>query len=180
MEDLQAKVKSERSVLEKIMGYVPLYHGYKEKELRRESDKILRNFIFQNLDESTQNLKKTQTELVDSDKMKFAGLVDKTITKCDTISQRINHAESGYSGFWDATKIKEDDLDKLYELDEGIAELSLGTKESTKEFLTSSKSIESENTFNPLENKITYNLERIEDQLSKRHALLHGYGEMNG
>ena len=179
MEDLHAKVKSERSVLEKIMGYIPLYHGYKEKELRRESDKILRNFIFQNLNESTQNLKKTQTELVDSNKIKFAQNLDKTITKCDTVAQRINRAESGYSGFWDATKINENDLDKLYELDEGIAELSFGTKESTREFLTSSKSIESENTFNPLENKISYSLERIEDQLSKRHALLHGFGEMN-
>lgn len=179
MEDLQAKVKSERSVLEKIMGYVPLYHGYKEKELRRESDKILRNFIFQNLNESTQNLKKTQTALVDSDKIKIAGLVDKTITKCDTVAQRVNRAESGYSGFWDATKINEKDLDKLYELDEGIAQFSLGTKESTNEFLRLSNSIETENTLNPIQHKISYNLEQIEDQLSKRHALLHGYGEMN-
>ena len=47
MEDYRVKVKTQKSTLEKIMGYIPLYHGYKEKELRRESDKILRNFIFQ-------------------------------------------------------------------------------------------------------------------------------------
>lgn len=30
----------------------------------------------------------------------------------DTISQRVNRAPLAYSGFWDAIKIKEDDLDK--------------------------------------------------------------------
>ena len=180
MEDYRVKVKTQKSTLEKIMGYIPLYHGYKEKELRRESDKILRNFIFQNLSESTQNLKKTQSKLVDSEKIIFAKSLDKSITKCDTISQRINHAESGYSGFWDAIKIKEDDLDKLYELDEGIAEVSLSTKESTNEFLKTLNNIQTEDTFNPIHNEISYNLERIENQLSKRYSLLHGYGEMNG
>jgi len=179
MEDQRAKVKSQKSTLEKIMGHIPLYHGYKEKELRRESDKILRNFIFQNLNDSTLNLKKTQSELVNSDKITLAKFLDKSITKCDTVSQRINHAESGYSGFWDAIKITEVDLDKLYELDEGIAEFSMHTKESTNEFLKQSNSIEIENTFNQIQNLILHNLERIEEQLSNRHALLHGYGGMN-
>ena len=31
--DYLGKVKGERSLLEKIMGYVPGYRGYKEKEL---------------------------------------------------------------------------------------------------------------------------------------------------
>ena len=179
MEDYRVKVKTQKSTLEKIMGHIPLYHGYKEKELRRESDKILRNYIFQNLSESTQNLKKTQSKLVSSDKIPFAKSLDQSITKCDTISQRINHAESGYSGFWDAVKIKENDLDKLYELDEGIAEVSLSTKESTNEFLKISNNIQTEDIFNSTNNEISYNLERIEDQLSKRYSLLHGYGEMN-
>lgn len=176
MEDYRVKVKTQKSTLEKIMGYVPLYHGYKEKELRRESDKILRNYIFQNLSESTQNLKKIQSKLVDSDKIPFAKSLDKSITKCDTLSQKINHAESGYSGFWDAVKIKESDLDNLYELDEGIAEVSLGTKESTNEFLKVLNNIQTEDTFNPVHDEVSYNLERIEAQLSKRYSLLHGYG----
>ncbi len=40
--DYLGKVKGERSLLERIMGYVPGYHGYKEKELRRESDRLVR------------------------------------------------------------------------------------------------------------------------------------------
>ena len=40
--DYLGKVKGERGLLEKIMGYIPGYHGYKEKELRRESDRLVR------------------------------------------------------------------------------------------------------------------------------------------
>ena len=40
--DYLGKVKGERGLLEKIMGYVPGYKGYKEKELRRESDRLVR------------------------------------------------------------------------------------------------------------------------------------------
>ena len=38
-EDYLKKVKRERGLLEKIMSYIPGYRGYKEKELRRESDR---------------------------------------------------------------------------------------------------------------------------------------------
>jgi hypothetical protein len=40
--DYMGKVKGERGLLEKIMGYIPGYKGYKEKELRRESDRLVR------------------------------------------------------------------------------------------------------------------------------------------
>jgi len=33
--DYLEKVRGERGLLERIMGYIPGYRGYKEKELRR-------------------------------------------------------------------------------------------------------------------------------------------------
>jgi len=180
MEDYRVKVKTQKSALEKIMGYVPLYHGYKEKELRRESDKILRNFIYQNLSESTKNLKKIQNTFTDADKINFAKSMDKSITKSDTVSQRINHAESGYSGFWDTIKIKESDLDNIYQIDEGIAEVSLTTKAITNEFLKSINDIQTDDIFNSTHSEIMSNLEIIEEQLSNRHSMLNGFGELDG
>jgi hypothetical protein len=40
--DYLAKIKEERTLTEKIIGYIPGYRGYKEKELRRESDRLVR------------------------------------------------------------------------------------------------------------------------------------------
>ncbi|MGB9842126.1 MAG: hypothetical protein ACPLKZ_05305, partial [Candidatus Bathyarchaeales archaeon] len=40
--DYLEKIKGERTLLEKIMSYIPGYSGYKEKELRRESDRLVR------------------------------------------------------------------------------------------------------------------------------------------
>ena len=42
MGDLYERVSEDRSWLEKIVGKIPGYKGYKEKEMRRESDKLLR------------------------------------------------------------------------------------------------------------------------------------------
>lgn len=171
VEDLQAKVRSQRSVLEKIMGYVPLYHGYKEKELRRESDRILRKHIFEILDNAKRNLKKSQTGLVENDKIEYAQKTDKLITICETLSQRINHAESGYSGFWDAVKIKEDHLDRLYEIDSEIATAS----EDIKNFIeTLPSQIAEDNAISENYSKINGKLEALDKILSKRHEFLRG------
>ena len=43
MPDVVEKVKEERSLSEKILSYIPGYSGYKEKELRRETDKLVRD-----------------------------------------------------------------------------------------------------------------------------------------
>lgn len=40
--DYVKEVHEERGILERIMGYIPGYRGYKEKELRRESDRLVR------------------------------------------------------------------------------------------------------------------------------------------
>ena len=36
------KIRGEMGLMEKIMRYIPGYRGYKEKEIRRESDRLIR------------------------------------------------------------------------------------------------------------------------------------------
>ncbi len=40
----------------------------------------------------------------------------------DRVSERINHADYGYSGFFDAVKVEERELDRLYDFDVRILE----------------------------------------------------------
>ena len=42
MDDLLEKAKSQQGKLEEMASKLPIYAGYKEKELRRETDRILR------------------------------------------------------------------------------------------------------------------------------------------
>jgi len=170
MKDLQAEVREQKSQLEKIMKYIPLYHGYKEKELRRESDRLLRNHIFEILSDAKKNLKKSQNEFLENDQIGTAKNLDKVISYFDTVSQKINHAEAGYSGFWDAIKIKENDLEKLYQIDEKIADIAEKAKNQTPN-LSKNKS----KTLDDLQHSV----ETIEIEIENRKRFLKGFGELN-
>ena len=155
--------------------YIPLYHGYKEKEIRRESDRILRNYIFETLRDSIENLKKSQNILTDTDKIDLANKINKIIVEYDTVAQKINHAESGYFGFWDSVKIKEKDLDNLYELDKTITTICEKIKKASNEFFSIIKSSNA-NDVDAKSLKSLENIEPLEAQVSKRKLLLHGIG----
>ena len=170
MEDLFSKVKSKRSPLERIMSYIPLYHGYKEKELRRESDRILRVHIYQILSDAKQAIKKTQIKLVKNKQTEIAKSMDELITKCDTISQKINRAEGGYSGFWDATKIKETELERLYQIDAALASTAEKVKQEVKVMLEKS----SEQSF-AINDDIIQSIESFDEQMTSRTELLRGF-----
>jgi len=118
------KVREERGLLEKIMGYIPGYKGYKEKELRRESDRLVRM-------EAVNRLKAAKTAL----RRKFANPLivqklssedawrfDTLMARLDRATQRIDRAVAGYAGMFDAIKVKEDKLDTVIEHDLGCIE----------------------------------------------------------
>lgn len=175
MEDLRIKTRGQLDRLEKIMLRVPLYHGYKEKELRRESDSLLRNHVYQNLLDTKQNLKKKQSQLIENDQMDLAKKTDKIIVICDTVAERIHHAEGGYSGFWDAIKIKEKELDEMYQFDMDIAVIADATKTDSKELVAGSTSEEMK--VDDQLSVITQKIDSLDEKITARTDLLNGYGD---
>src|SRR5213083_3468858 len=61
------RVKSQTGILEKIELLVPGFHGYKEKEMRRESDKLIRNQIYQKLSDAEAQAKDIYRALVNQE-----------------------------------------------------------------------------------------------------------------
>ena len=43
--DLYTETKSQMRLSERIAAFIPGFRGYKEKEIRRESDRLLRNHL---------------------------------------------------------------------------------------------------------------------------------------
>jgi len=46
MSSLKKRVSEDRSVWERLLSFFPDYRGYKDKELLRETDKLVREGIF--------------------------------------------------------------------------------------------------------------------------------------
>ncbi|MEM2872870.1 MAG: hypothetical protein QXD82_01730 [Nitrososphaerales archaeon] len=127
------KAKSETAMLEKMMLFIPGFRGYKLKELRRESDKLLRDKIYKALVETRDDLKETYRRLVEARVTEAWDDTDRLIAKFDRISERINHAEYGYAGFFNVKKVREPDLDRMIKFDLSLFEKVDDIKKSVSE-----------------------------------------------
>jgi len=114
------KAKEEMRLSERILAELPGFRGYKEKELRRESDKLIRNHLYLRLTEARKDLKEIFQKLSDNRLLEVLPDMDRFIMRFDRISEKINHASYGYAGFFNIVKVEEEKLDKMTEFDKGL------------------------------------------------------------
>ena len=125
------KVKRERGLLERLLSLVPGYHGYKERELRRETDRLVRMAAATRLRHAKDAINRSLTPFA---MMRLSGedmfIVDSLITRLDRVTQRIDKAVAGYAGLYDAVKVREDKLDAVIEHDLMLVEKAEAIKEA--------------------------------------------------
>ncbi len=114
------RIKGERGGLESFLGKVPGYKGYKEKEMRREADSLVRGALVRDFTEQLNRLTPIQNALTDNGAIDLSGRVGAVKTALQTLVDRIRNAAQGYSGFFDAVRVKEDELDKLEQFDQQL------------------------------------------------------------
>jgi hypothetical protein len=114
------RIKSERGRLESFLGKLPGYKGYKEKEMRREADTLLRNALVRDFSEQLNRLTPIQNTLIDNGAIELMEPLGAVKTALQTLIDRIRNAAQGYAGFFDAVRVKEDDLDKLEQFDQQL------------------------------------------------------------
>ena len=128
--DYLGKVKEERGLLEKIMGYIPGYRGYKEKELRRESDRLVRMEVVNRLRAAKTSFRRNFAspsavqKLSGDDTYRFEAFT----ARLDRVTQRIDRAVAGYAGMFDAIKVKENKLDSVIQYDASLIEKAEAVK----------------------------------------------------
>ncbi len=120
MSDLYDRVSDERSWLEKLIGKIPGYKGYKEKEMRRESDKLLRETIATQMAAQRQRMDDLQKQLISAGRFEYLDEMGNATVKLQTFIDRVQKASYGYAGLFDAVRVKEDDLDRLYDFDQQL------------------------------------------------------------
>src|SRR4030067_988305 len=115
--DWYSEAKSQMRLGERIVAAIPGFRGYKEKELRRESDKLIRNHLYLKLSESKDDLKTVFQKLSDRRYFDVLTDMDRLMAKVDRVVEKVNHASYGYSGFFDIVKVKEENLDRMIDFD---------------------------------------------------------------
>ena len=120
MDDLRDAVSDARGTLETLAGKIPGYHGYKEKEMRREADKLLRMHLSQRFQEQRTKLSNVQNQLASEGKLEHMGLLERTMLQLQLLIDRLKVAEYGYAGLFDAVRVQEEQLDALYTYDNAL------------------------------------------------------------
>jgi hypothetical protein len=110
-----------RGIIEWMMKYVPGYRGYVEKETRREADKLLREHLAGRLRQGKEKIQDVRDKLVEESKLERLDDVDRVDLVFENVVDRLGFASYGYAGFFDAARVDEEALDRLYEYDEALA-----------------------------------------------------------
>jgi hypothetical protein len=120
--DMYDKIEGESSFLGDLASKIPGFDGYMERSRRREADQLIRSTIASRLEESRLQLSSVHQELgrdivraVD-----YAEALGRADTKLMGLIGKIKDAPEGYAGFFDAVKVQEDDLARVYAFDESM------------------------------------------------------------
>lgn len=122
MNDLFQKITDSKGLLEKLVGMVPGFKGYIEKEQRRDADKLLRDTIAARYGAQLDRLAMCQTQLLSSGGIEYVDDIQDAVTRLQRFCDMVKTAERGYAGFFDAVKVKETELAKLYAFDNALLE----------------------------------------------------------
>jgi len=115
-----ARAREDVGLLQKLMEYFPGYKGYRNKEMLRETDRRVRETIYERLIEVLNILKQALRHLVFAD-LEAAKNMDRIITRVEGLAEKVRHAEYGYQPFMSHIRIGKKQLRAMLRYDANIA-----------------------------------------------------------
>ena len=117
MSDLFDKVTGQMDFVKKLASYIPGFSGYVERQNRRAADKLLRESVADRFEELWKRTSNIQTDMVNEGMIALIDDMEQAAIQLRTFTDKIRTATYGYAGFFDAVKIKETELEQLYQYD---------------------------------------------------------------
>ncbi len=120
MDDLYSRIVRERGSLEDLFARLPGFRGYMEMSARRQADRMMREYVAQQIGLQLQRLPQIEKQLLDAGGLKYMSHTRSAKTKFQTFIDRIATDTPGYSGFFDANKVTSEDLQVVYAFDNAL------------------------------------------------------------
>ena len=122
MGDVFEKIQGGRSGLEKLLGIIPGWGGYQERQNRRKADQVLRQTLATKLTGQRKRLDVAQKDLISNGRLDLVDDIGSAVTQLQTFGDRVRLASYGYSGMLDAVKINQSELEQMYNFDVALFE----------------------------------------------------------
>lgn len=124
IEKIVQKVGADMDPFKKILNVIPGFKGYIQRQSRRDSDKLLRDTVALRFEEQWQRVSALQRDFISQGEITYVDDLESAAIKLRSFADRIRRATRGYSGLFDATKINESELNKIYQYDAAMLELA--------------------------------------------------------
>jgi len=128
--DIRDRIERDENAFQRLMKDIPGFDGYREREIRRTADKLLRERLVEQLDSVRDALKDVTRRWAKAGNLQALPDIDRLSRLMGKVRDNIRFADYGYTGFFDAVKIGEDDLDRLYAHDVSLQEHIDGCKQA--------------------------------------------------
>jgi len=158
---------------ERLLAEIPGFRGYKQKELRRESDKLIRNDLSMKLTAARTSFKTVFQRMSDNRQLDVLTDMDRLGAKFDRVIERVSHASYGYTGFFDVVKIQEAALDRMTNFDNQLVDQVNTIATQVDAFKTDVSKQNFSNAKDRVQN-LTDAVETLDDTLSKREEVIMG------
>ena len=167
------KVQASEKPLERLMLIIPGYRGYKLREQRREADRIVRDYIYTALEHSRDDLMSCFQSLADAKVNELIEPMNRLIARLDTVAEKINRASYGYSGFFDAIKVEEPELENMLAYDTQLMDLVRKINDAAASFKTDLKQGKLENA-RTNQQGLDASIDTLETAFEQRRTVIEG------
>ena len=116
------EARSRRNWLERLGEKIPGYRGFQDRELRRDVDRLQREYLANETSRLKSAVRDHAQRFTDAGQIGVLDLFDRLDRKLDGLSQSIRFSDYGATGFFDAAKVGEAELEALYEFDLSLLE----------------------------------------------------------
>jgi hypothetical protein len=108
--------------LDRWLDSIPGYAGYRDKERRRDSDRVLRERLALDFSQLAEQLGRLATTLADSRQLAALGAVDKPHRRLVSFIDRLRSASYGYAPIFGQVEVDEGALDQIAAFDRSLAD----------------------------------------------------------
>ena len=123
MNDILERVTEEGDFIKKILGKLPGFRGYVEREDRRNADKLLRESISEKFETLWHRISSLQKKAISNGEIEKIDALESSAIKIRQFIERTRTASYGYSGFFDVIKVNTEELNAIYQYDLHMLEM---------------------------------------------------------
>ncbi len=123
MSDIYDRVKGDQNIFNQLLSRIPGFAGYVERAQRRVADKMLREALANRFEALWQRVSAVQRALLGEGELELVDDIEQASLKLRQFIDRLKTAAYGYTGFFDAVRIRPEDLERVYAYDLALMNL---------------------------------------------------------